>query len=75
MTKITEKTLIPLSLVISIVGGVFWLTTMWADTQANALTIEKIEFKQEKFSRAVVDKLDDIKDRLARIEERQKRDR
>lgn len=34
MTKITHNTLIPLSLVLTLVGGVFWLSSMYTTVSA-----------------------------------------
>jgi hypothetical protein len=48
--KITEHTLVPLSLIIaigtSLIGGVVWLSALWYREEANARAIIKIEKKQ-----------------------------
>ena len=49
VAKITENTLIPISLVITLVGFVFWLTNIYAQTASNSETIKKIETKQDKY--------------------------
>lgn len=56
ISKLTETTLIPLSMVIALVGGVFWLSTMYAQGAANAkaqeetkVEILEIKKKQEKY--------------------------
>lgn len=69
MGKITEGTLVPISLVIVLVGGIFWLTQLYFTTQSNASTIEKMQIQSEKIDQS----LSEILERLARIEERIKR--
>ena len=48
--KITEGTLIPISLLIALgtglVGGVFWLSALWYREEANAYAIAEIKKKQ-----------------------------
>lgn len=61
MEKITEKTLIPISLVAMLIGGVVWLSVMWYRTDASAKDIH-----QMKRDMAVLN--DEVIDRLARIE-------
>ena len=46
MSKISEKTWVSLGLVITLLGGVVWLTTIWMQSEANARSIQKIEEKQ-----------------------------
>lgn len=58
---ITENTFVPVSLVISIAGGILWLSAMWYKTEASAAEIEKV-----KTDLAVLKF--DVVDRLARIE-------
>jgi len=45
---LSPETLIPLGFVMTIMGGVFWATTMWWTTQVNAKDIAtvKIEIKE-----------------------------
>lgn len=57
MTKITQNTLIPLSLVITLLGGVFWLSSMYTTVVA----------AQQDFSEAKR-YLQQIDQRLSRIE-------
>ena len=47
MSKIFEGTLLPISFVIVIMGGVFWLSSMYAETKANSAAIDKMELKLE----------------------------
>lgn len=63
MKEITEKTLIPLSFVVTLGGGVFWLTSIYTISQANTSSIVLVQAKQDKFE----DALGDIKEDLAKI--------
>jgi hypothetical protein len=75
MNKLTESTLLPLSLVLTIIGGATWMTKIYFTSEAAAAQVDKIERKYETFSDAVIIKLESINDRLARIEERLKKER
>lgn len=61
---VTEGTLLPISLVIVFMGGVVWLTTLYAKTEANAAALQKIEFKQDQY----LQNLEKILQKLNRIE-------
>lgn len=67
-SKITEKTLIPISLVITLVGGVAWLSNLHFVSAQSAEAITKIEQKQDSY----VQSLDQIKLKLIEIEANQK---
>lgn len=73
LKSITENTLIPISLVIVIIGGVSWLTAIHAGEQKNAENIMQIKADSKEFSESVDHKLDSVLDRLARIEEQIKK--
>lgn len=49
--KISEMTLIPLSLAIVMFGGVFWLTQIYVQGNANAAAITKHEVWESKMER------------------------
>jgi hypothetical protein len=68
--KITENTLLPISLVITLVGGVFWLTTIYSQSNANAVEIKEMKTKQELIIQELSEKQTLMLDRLARIEGR-----
>lgn len=70
ITKITESTLIPISFVVSLVGGVFWLTTIYSQSNANAVEITEIKSKQEVLVQTLNEKQTLMLDRLSRIEGR-----
>ena len=61
---ITEKTLIPVSLVVVIVGGVFWFSNLWAVSKQNAEDIKEIKIKQEEYNSNMYQ----VNQRLSRIE-------
>lgn len=61
---ITENTPISISLLISLAGGIFWLTTLYSKTEANAEALKRIEYNQEKYT----ENLEQINERLSRIE-------
>ena len=62
--KITENTLIPLGLVIVLIGGVVWLTSIKADTLSLKERQEKSEIKQDKYNET----LQSIDERLSHME-------
>lgn len=69
--SVTESTLIPISLVVILFGGVFWLSSIWfkADASAYAVTEIKKEIKEDKIILRedllrINDKLDYIIDRM-----------
>lgn len=47
MGEITADTKITIGLVISLIGGVFWLSSLHAQTNSNAQAIERIQVKQK----------------------------
>lgn len=62
--RITENTLIPLSLVGCIVGGTAWLTTMHGDIHSHTEVIQDIKAHQE----VIAHTLEKINERLSKIE-------
>jgi len=68
MNKITENTLIPVSLVISIIGGAVWVSAIWYDTRANAKSIEKIKEDQKVLANELVQTQKIMIEKLTRIE-------
>lgn len=51
MDKLTEKTLIPLGVALSLIGGgAAWLTKLAFQTSANAATLEQIATKQDVYT-------------------------
>jgi hypothetical protein len=69
--SITESTLLPISLVITLIGGVVWLSTIWYKADANAYAINEVkqsikedkQFLREDLTK-INDKLDYIIDRM-----------
>lgn len=69
LSKITETTLIPISLVITIGIGIFYATVIYAKGEEATKRLDKQEAKLE----SQTEVLYEIRDRLVRIEERQVR--
>ena len=67
--KLNRETLVPLSMVVSILGGVPFLTAVYAKIETNNSDIKEMKHFQEKKE----DRDISILDRLARIEEILKR--
>lgn len=57
MAKISENTPITISLVMVIIGGVVWLSTLYAHTEANSKSIDKISTTNEEFQKEVIQRL------------------
>jgi len=66
--KISEETLLPISLVIVLVGGVFWLSSAYSQITANAADIADIKDERVELT-TVISRIDR---RLSRIEGRLK---
>jgi hypothetical protein len=66
---ITEKTFVPISLVISITGGIIWLSAMWFKTEASAAEIEKVKTDLAVLKFDVVDRLARIETKIDEIKE------
>lgn len=54
---ITKDTLVPISVIIALAAGVFWLSTMYINVRNTGERVEKLELK-----------MDTVYDRTARIE-------
>ena len=65
---ISEKTLVPLSLVITFLGFVGWLTYVAHTTNANARTIIEMKVNTSTSESKVVAQLIEMNTRLSRIE-------
>lgn len=68
MKKITERTLIPISLVTIIIGGVLWLSDMHFQAYSNAQDIESIKVHLKSSTHKQTTLLMDIRDRISKIE-------
>lgn len=62
--KITEKTLLPVSLVIVLIGGVVWLTTLKSDADQLKQQIQLLQSKQDQY----LEEIQSVNTRLSRIE-------
>lgn len=70
ITKITESTFIPISFVMSLVGGVFWMTMIYSQSNATAADQKEMKADHAAFAQAMAEKQDLMLDRLSRIEGR-----
>lgn len=64
LKKISEDTLIPLSFIVVLSGGVFWITSMYSEVKANTQSIQELKETNEAYIRTV----QSIDSRLSRIE-------
>lgn len=71
--SISEKTLLPISLVITLSGGVFWLTNIYSKQEANAQELSSLKNKMDSKQEKIDILLSDILQRVTRIEEAVKR--
>jgi len=72
-TIITQSTLLPISLVITLAGGIIWLSALWYREEVNAASITEIKqvIKDDKAIlrediRLIHEKLDRIMERISR---------
>lgn len=68
ISKITENTFIPISLVLTFLGGVFWLTSVYKTGEANAADIGLMKADSEKFQEKILDSLTEVKTQNARMQ-------
>lgn len=73
--KLSESTLIPLSLVITLLGGSAWITSLWAKTENNSIQIQTLTKKEESHYDKLSDKLDEVIERLARLEAKKRHEK
>lgn len=64
LRKITETTLFPLSLVILIAGGVFWLSSVYSTASTTKDEVTLLRQKQDEY----YDAIQKVDERLSRIE-------
>lgn len=64
VAKISEKTLIPLSLMLAVVSFVFWLSSISFKAEANAQSIKEIRQEQTRY----MDDMAEVRESLSRIE-------
>lgn len=62
--KISEKTLVPISLVITLFGFVVWLTNLYAENKSHGAEIKDIKTMQVHYD----EKIDRVMEKLNRIE-------
>jgi predicted RND superfamily exporter protein len=64
LKKITEQTLVPISLVILLFGGVFWLTTMYSSLSTNTKDIFEMKANIKEDKKDTQEKFDKILNEL-----------
>ena len=64
LKKITEQTLIPISLVIVLFGGVFWVTNIWSSVETLKKDFTEQREVQKQSSRDQNEKFDKIMNEL-----------
>jgi hypothetical protein len=72
VSKITESTLIPISLVITVVSISVWIAAVSFETKANTVTLDKTETKVQFLEEKVIKQNEMVIERLSRIEEQLK---
>ena len=68
MNSITEKTLIPVSLVITFISVALWVSAIWYDTKANAKDIESLKIEKKVLAEQLVQIQKIMIEKLTRIE-------
>lgn len=61
---LSENTPISVGVVSILIGGVVWLTQLYAQTNENSEALKRIEMSQDQYNK----NMEEIRDRLARIE-------
>ncbi len=75
MDRITEKTLVPISLMIAISGGIIWLSAMWFRGESTASEVNQFKSEYKLNQKEQSDLAREILQRLSRIEEAVKKGR
>lgn len=70
--KITENTLLPISLVSSLVGGIVWLSVIWANGSENTKSIDKLFVRQDQIEATIIEQNQMVIEKLSRLEEQMK---
>ena len=73
MKKITESTMLPISLVITLAGGGVYVKGIACDADGNSEKIERVEKRYIQTTDKIFETLVEIKERVARIEANQNR--
>jgi hypothetical protein len=68
--SITENTLVPISLLVTLLLFSAWLTTVWAQGLKNAENIDKIEVNRKEDVQYFRDQVEKMNDKLDRILEK-----
>jgi hypothetical protein len=71
-TIISEKTLIPISAIAVLIGGVFWISSMYAQGRENANAIIGIKQEQKELKVEIREDLRRLEDKIDLLLERKK---
>lgn len=66
-TFLSEKTLVPISLLAVLAGGIFWLSSMYVQTQANAHAVVEIKEQQRDDRKEIIERLNLIDAKIDRL--------
>ena len=64
LKKLSEDTLIPVSFMVVLAGGIFWLSSMYSEVKANTTSVDELKKTNEAYMKTV----QSIDTRLSRIE-------
>ena len=67
MRKISQDTLIPLSMVGTIIGGVVWLSSVAANTELGIDRIDRVEKANNEWKDYIIDQLKIINEKIDRL--------
>lgn len=70
-TIISKQTLLPIGLILSLIGGVVWLTTIWGTanqalklSEENAVRISELQISVQKNNEEVIDRMASVEAKL-----------
>lgn len=67
MEKLSEKTWVPVSFVMILGGGVFWLSSLYSQTQANAESVSEIKIEQKDQRKEIIERLNILDLKIDRL--------
>ena len=76
MNTITDKTRVSVALVLTLLGGMFWLTSVYAEVKTNSTKLLEYQSEQSRITektQLILQKMAVIEEKLDRIYQRGKR--
>ncbi len=67
MSKIDERTLVPIGVLVVLAGGIFWLSTLYVNTEANASAIADLKVDGKDQRREIIERLNIMDMKIDRI--------